>query len=283
MGSTLYIVATPIGNLGDLAARAVQTLAEVAVIAAEDTRHSRRLLDHCGVTTPMVSLHEHNEERRVPELMARLAGGQSVALISDAGTPLISDPGFRLVRAAGAAGHKVSPVPGPCAAIAALSASGLPTDRFLVEGFLPARAGARRQRLAALAQEAATLIFYVAPHRLSAELSDLAAALGPERSAVVARELSKLHESIYRGTLSVLLERAASDSNMSRGELVILVEGAQQKRAPEEAELERVMTILLRQLSPRDAAGVLADLTACGRNKAYKLALRISDGADSRT
>ncbi len=281
MGSTLFIVATPIGNLGDLNKRARETLASVDLIAAEDTRHSRRLLDHSGITTHMVSLHEHNEASRVPELMERLADGQSLALISDAGTPLISDPGFRLVRAASAAGHKVSPIPGPCAAVAALSVAGLPTDRFLVEGFLPARSGPRRKRLAALAAETATLIFYVAPHRLCDELADLAMALDGTRQAVVARELTKLHECVYRGSLESLLAQARADENMRRGELVILVAGAESEQDPGETELERMLSVLLAQLSPRTAAAVLADLTGCKRNKAYKLALRIADKHDA--
>ncbi len=281
MGSTLFIVATPIGNLGDLGDRARETLAGVDLIAAEDTRRSRRLLDHFGISTPLVSLHEHNEAARVPKILERLDTGASIALISDAGTPLVSDPGFRLVRAAGEAGHTVSPIPGPCAAIAALSVAGLSTDRFFFEGFLPQKAGPRGQRLADLASVTATLVFYAAPHRLVEELAAMARFLGPARRAVVARELSKLHESVYRGTLESLAADSAGSQDMQRGELVIVVAGAAQAAAADDTSLENAMGILLENLSPSSAAAVLADVSGCGRNKAYKLALRMAAERDA--
>ena len=215
----LQVVATPIGNLADLSERARQALAEADVIAAEDTRHTGALLKAIGLATPLLSLHEHNESQRVPALLARLAEGERVALVSDAGTPLLSDPGYELVRAAIAAGFEVSVVPGPSAITAALAVAGLPTDRFCFEGFLPARERERRAALEALAHERRTLVFFEAPHRIAAALADTAAVLGAEREAVVVRELTKAHETIYRGTLRDLAARAATEANFARGEI----------------------------------------------------------------
>jgi 16S rRNA (cytidine1402-2'-O)-methyltransferase len=272
----LYLVATPIGNMGDISARAREILAAASVVAAEDTRHSGRLLRELGLERPLLSLHEHNERARAAELVARLRAGENVALVSDAGTPLVSDPGYPLVRAAVEAGITVTPVPGPCAAIAALSASGLPGERFCFEGFLPARAGARRARLAELAALPHTLVIYEAPHRLAAALADLAAALGRERRACIARELTKLHETFYRGSLAELAQRAQSDPDLRRGEAVIVVEAAA-PRAQDAARLDETLAVLLRFLPPSAAAAVAGELTGARRNDAYARALEIAE------
>ena len=271
----LYVVATPIGNMGDISARAREILAGVDAVAAEDTRHSALLLRELGLQRPLVSLHEHNERARAVELVGRLRAGESIALVSDAGTPLISDPGYQLLQAALAAGITVSPVPGPSAAIAALSASGLPSDRFCFEGFLPARAIARRRRLAELAADARTLVIYEAPHRLAACLADLAAACGEARRACVARELTKHFETFYRGSLGELAERARTDENMARGESVVLVEGAAEQ-AGDSARLDEMLQILLGFLPPSAAAAAAAKLTGTRRNDAYERALQLA-------
>ena len=279
----LYVVATPIGNLGDVSARAREILAGASVVAAEDTRHSGRLLRELGLERPLVSLHEHNERARVAELVGRLQGGESIALVSDAGTPLVSDPGYLLVAAAVEAGINVAPVPGPSAAIAALSASGLPCDRFCFEGFLPARATARRQRLAALAAEARTFVVYEAPHRIADCLADLAATCGAARRACVAREITKRFETFYRGTLGELAERAKSDADMARGESVIVVEGAPPAE-PHAAQLDHTLAVLLRHLPPSAAAAAAANLAGVRRSDAYARALALTrDAGDSAT
>jgi 16S rRNA (cytidine1402-2'-O)-methyltransferase len=233
MSGTLYVVATPIGNLGDLTPRAREVLASVALIAAEDTRHTRQLLQTCGIGTALTSLHEHNEAQKSAELVARLAQGDSIALVSDAGTPLVSDPGFDLVASAREQGIAVVAIPGACAAIAALSIAGLPTNRFVFEGFLPAKAAARGERLAQLANEERTLIFYEAPHRLAEVLRDMTHAFGAERRASISRELTKRFETTYTGTLSELGTAAERDGDMARGEIVIIVSGAPTARATE--------------------------------------------------
>jgi 16S rRNA (cytidine1402-2'-O)-methyltransferase len=271
----LYVVATPIGNLGDISVRAREILAAASAVAAEDTRHSGRLLRELGLERPLVSLHEHNERARIAELIARLAAGERIALVSDAGTPLVSDPGYLLVAAAVAAGITVTPVPGPSAAIAALSASGLPCDRFCFEGFLPARAAARRQRLASLAAEPRTLVLYEAPHRIAECLDDLATACGGERRACVARELTKRYETFYRGTLAELAARARSDADLARGESVILVAGAPAAE-PGAAELDRTLAVLLKHLRPSAAAAAAAGLTGVRRADAYARALALA-------
>jgi 16S rRNA (cytidine1402-2'-O)-methyltransferase len=279
----LYVVATPIGNLGDVSARAREILAGASVVAAEDTRHSGRLLRELGLERPLVSLHEHNERARVAELVGRLQGGETIALVSDAGTPLVSDPGYLLVAAAVEAGINVAPVPGPSAAIAALSASGLPCDRFCFEGFLPARAAARRQRLAELAAEARTLVLYEAPHRIADCLADLAATCGAARRACVAREITKRFETFYRGTLGELAERAKSDADMARGESVIVVEGAPPAE-PGAAQLDQMLAVLLRHLPPSAAAAAAANLAGVRRSDAYARALALTrDGGDGAT
>lgn len=275
---TLYVVATPIGNLEDMSPRACRVLAEVDLIAAEDTRHSGRLLQHFGIKTPSISLHEHNEAGRVPGLLERLRRGENLALISDAGTPLISDPGFALIRAARAAGIPVSPVPGPCALIAALSVAGLPADRFAFEGFLPAKSAARRKALAALAGETRTLLFYESTHRLAVTLQDAADQLGPERGAVVARELTKLHETLYSGSLAELAEWAVQNAEAGKGEVVLLVKGA--APAPTgELEADRLLAILLEELPVKQAAALAARITGDKKNRLYQRALALqTDG-----
>jgi 16S rRNA (cytidine1402-2'-O)-methyltransferase len=271
----LYVVATPIGNMGDISARAREILATVGVVAAEDTRHSALLLRELGLERPLVSLHQHNERARAAELVGRLRAGENIALISDAGTPLISDPGYALLQAALEAGITVSPVPGPSAAIAALSASGLPSDRFCFEGFLPSRVSARRRRLEELAAETRTLVIYEAPHRIAACLADLAAVCGESRRACVARELTKHFETFYRGSLGKLALLAKSDENMARGESVVLIEGAAEQPAGS-VQLDETLQILLGYLPPSAAAAAAAKLTGVRRNDAYERALALA-------
>jgi 16S rRNA (cytidine1402-2'-O)-methyltransferase len=269
----LQVVATPIGNLADLSSRAREALARADIIAAEDTRHTATLLKTQGISTPLLSLHEHNESRRVPELLERLAAGDQVVLVSDAGTPLLSDPGYELVRRAAAAGFEVSAIPGPSAITAALAVAGLPTDRFCFEGFLPARAHDRRTALDSLAREPRTLVFFEAPHRIAAALADMAAALGPERAAVIARELTKAHETIYRGTLAELAARAASEANFARGEITLVVHGAAGDAGEvDERLLRRTIEVLSKELPPGRVAAVAAQLTGATRAAAYALA-----------
>ncbi|MCG5501410.1 16S rRNA (cytidine(1402)-2'-O)-methyltransferase [Ectothiorhodospira lacustris] len=270
------MVATPIGNLSDISRRGLEILGRVDLIAAEDTRHTGRLLVHFGLATSRVSLHEHNEEQQVPALVARLAQGDSIALVSDAGTPLISDPGFRLVAAAREAGIRVSPVPGPCALIAALSASGLPSDRFLFEGFLPAREQGRRRRLQTLREIPCTLIFYESSHRIGDALRDMAEVLGGERRAVVARELTKTFEQVQGDTLEGLVRWQSEDPNHGRGEFVVLVSGAPQQETGElTAEAERVLQLLLGELPLKSAARLAAEITGVSRNILYQRGLEL--------
>ena len=267
--AVLHVVATPIGNLGDLSPRARQVLAEVAAICAEDTRRSGQLLAHFGIATPLLALHEHNEQQLAQRLVARLLAGDSLALVSDAGTPLVSDPGYRLVQAARAAGIRVSPVPGPCALIAALSVAGLPSDRFAFEGFLPAKASARRERLAALAGETRTLVFYESAHRIEESLADLCAAFGGERPAVLARELTKLFETVLDGTLANLQSRVQADPDQRKGEFVLVVQGVGEDADARLAEGRRVHAILARQLPPSAAAKLAAEITGAPRKTLY--------------
>jgi 16S rRNA (cytidine1402-2'-O)-methyltransferase len=277
---TLYVVATPIGNLGDLSTRAREVLARVQLIAAEDTRHTRQLLQAFGIDTPLTSLHEHNEMHKSEALIARLVAGEAIALVSDAGTPLISDPGFDLVAAARARGVSIVVIPGPCAAIAALSIAGLPTDRFVFEGFLPAKNSARVTRLQQLASEERTMIFYEAPHRLKDVLRDLAAEFGAERTASVSRELTKRFETTYNGTLAQLCEIAEKNADMSRGELVIIVSG--NPAAPSSAQAlnaEQLLRALAEELPPSQAAKIAAKLTGEKRGDLYARAMQLSGGA----
>lgn len=260
------VVATPIGNLADLSPRAREALAAADVIAAEDTRHTAGLLKLLGVQRPLVSLHEHNEAARREDLVARLRQGARVVLVSDAGTPLVSDPGYLLVRAAIEAGIVVQAVPGPSAVLVALAVSGLPVERFCFEGFLPSRAAARRERLRSLAMESRTLVFFEAPHRIVETLEDLAAAFGATRAACVARELTKVHESVYRGSLDQLLQIAREDANFARGEITLVVAGSSTAEAlPDDAFVTRAFDLISAELPPSRAAAVVAALT--GRRK----------------
>jgi 16S rRNA (cytidine1402-2'-O)-methyltransferase len=270
----LYIVATPIGNLGDISARALEVLQKVDRIAAEDTRHSAALLRHFTIDTPMFALHEHNERQKAEQVLGYLQAGESLALISDAGTPLISDPGYFLVREAHRAGIRVVPVPGASALIAALSASGLATDRFCFEGFLPAKSGARRRALEALAAEPRTLAFYETPHRIEESLADMAAILGTERPATLARELTKTFETIHHATLGELARWVAGDPNQRKGEFVVLVEGAPQRGGEGlDGETQRIATLLAAELSVKQAASLAAQISGEKKNAIYKFLL----------
>lgn len=269
MESGLYVVATPIGNLEDFSARAVATLRGVDLIAAEDTRHSRRLLDHYGLGTPLLAYHDHSDARTVQRINACLAGGGSVALVSDAGTPLISDPGYRLVRAVQDAGFAVHPIPGACAAIAALSVSGLATDRFLFEGFLPAKPVARADRLAQLSRETATLIVYEAPHRVQACLEDMVAAFGGGREAVLAREITKTFETIRRDSLAGLLAFVAADSDQRKGEIVLLVAGVGDDAPDLTADVAALTRRLAQELPAKKAAAIVAEHTGLRKKLLY--------------
>jgi 16S rRNA (cytidine1402-2'-O)-methyltransferase len=279
--SGLYVVATPIGNLGDISVRALEILQAADLIAAEDTRHSQRLLQHYAIATPLMAYHDHSDERPVQRITACLAGGGSVALISDAGTPLISDPGYRLVRAVQDAGFVVRPVPGACAAIAALSASGLATDRFLFEGFLPSRAGARANRLAALARQPATLVFYEAPHRVRDSLQAMVEVFGELREAVLAREVTKTFETIRRGSLGALLEFVAADANQQKGEIVLLVAGMREQEQAVSPEVAALLQRLVEELPARTAAAVVADWTGLRKKQLYEFLLHARE-ADER-
>lgn len=269
----LYVVATPIGNLEDMTPRAIRILKQVDLIAAEDTRHSGKLLSRFGIGTATTSLHEHNERDQVPSLIESMRGGKSIALISDAGTPLVSDPGYRLVHSARAAGIPVVPVPGACAAIAALCIAGLPTDRFVFEGFPPARAAARRAAFRALASEPRTIIFYESAHRIVESLADMATEFGAERRAAVTRELTKAFESVYDGALGELHERLAQDPQRRLGEFVVLVQGAPADTDDVGADAERVLRLLLAELPLKQAVALAAELTGGPKNALYRQAI----------
>ena len=275
----MYVVATPLGNLGDLSPRAAQTLASVAVIAAEDTRHSRPLLNHYGIRTPLLALHEHNEAAQAARLIERLQQGEDVALISDAGTPAISDPGQRLVAAAQAAGITVAPLPGPCAAIAALSASGLPSARFAFEGFLPAKTAARREALSALKDEPRTLIFYEAPHRLLALLDDVAEVFG-ERPLALGKELTKLHEAVIQGDAAGIRAWLLAEPGRERGEFVLVVQGAPESAAPAD-DIDALLGRLLAVLPLKQAVTAAVAVSGAPRNRVYRAALALQPAVDS--
>ncbi|SFH93434.1 16S rRNA (cytidine1402-2'-O)-methyltransferase [Pseudomonas guineae] len=272
---SLYVVATPIGNLDDISARALNILRSVALVAAEDTRHSARLMQHFGIGTPLAACHEHNERDQGGRFLARLLAGDDVALISDAGTPLISDPGYHLVRQARAAGIAVVPVPGACALIAALSAAGLPSDRFIFEGFLPAKTAGRRARLEQVKEEPRTLIFYEAPHRILECLQDMQAVFGDERPALLARELTKTFETLKGMPLAELAAWVAADSNQQRGECVVLVAGWQAPEGEEavNAEALRILNLLLAEMPLKRAAALAAEITGVRKNLLYQVAL----------
>jgi 16S rRNA (cytidine1402-2'-O)-methyltransferase len=275
---TLYIVATPIGNLKDISLRAIEILQTVHCIAAEDTRHSKHLLQHLAITTPLISLHEHNEEARASQLISRLIQGESIALISDAGTPLISDPGAILVKKIKDAGISVVPIPGACALIAALSAAGLPTDRFIFEGFLSAKPPLRAERLTALQSESRTLIFYEAPHRILASLQAMQEIFGRDRKIVLARELTKLFETIRSGTIEEIIHWMTQDKNQQRGEITVLVAGA--KIIPTTEHLissDKILMTLLETLPLKQAVDLAAKITHEKKNDLYERALQLKN------
>jgi 16S rRNA (cytidine1402-2'-O)-methyltransferase len=272
---SLYVVATPIGNLDDMSVRALKVLREVALIAAEDTRHSLRLMQHFGIATPLAACHEHNERDEGSRFIARLLAGDDVALISDAGTPLISDPGYHLVRQARAAGIQVIPVPGACALIAALSAAGLPSDRFIFEGFLPAKSVGRKTRLELLKEEPRTVIFYEAPHRILECLQDMEEVFGADRPAVLGRELTKTFETLKGLPLGELRAFVEGDSNQQRGECVVLVAGWSEPEGEDVigAEARRVLDLLLQEMPLKRAAALAAEITGVRKNLLYQVAL----------
>ena len=272
----LYVVSTPIGNLQDLTPRAIETLNRVDLIAAEDTRHSGRLMQHFAISTPMVALHDHNERQRAQSLVQKLAEGQSIALISDAGTPLISDPGYHLVSAVREAGYQVVPVVGPCALIAGLSVSGLATDRFSFYGFLPAKSSGRRQQLQQLERVTHTQVFYESPHRIVATVDDIVSVMGANRRLVLARELTKTFETVYGAKASEVQAWLSADHNQQKGEFVVLLEGAEpqqlQEIGPEE---ERMLTLLLAELPIKKAAAITASMTGHKKKALYDRALEL--------
>ena len=276
---TLFVVATPIGNREDLAPRARQVLSEVDLIAAEDTRHTGRLLSHYGLDTPQMALHEHNEERVVNALIERLEGGASIALVSDAGTPLISDPGYRLLVAAHKAGIPVSPLPGPSAVISALSVAGLPSDRFSFEGFLPARRDARRATLERLLDESRTLVFLESVHRIEAMLDDLTDIFGADRDAFVGREMTKFHEQCVKAPLGELTERIRDGRIPSKGEFVVIVCGATD--AVTELPVRRLLTELMAVLPGKQAVRIVAKVTDTPKNAVYELMLELKNTTTS--
>ncbi len=274
-GGILYIVATPIGNLEDISARAIRILSQVDVIAAEDTRVSRKLAGRYHIRTSMIAYHDHNERQRAPKLVDRLVHGEDIALISDAGTPLISDAGYRLVRLAQEQDICVTAVPGPCAAITALSIAGLPTDRVVFEGFLPPKAAPRRQRLEALKDESRTIIVYESVHRILATLRDMVSIFDEHREAVIAREITKQFETVRRDSLVNLLAWLENESSQRKGEFVLLVHG-RPDTSPATVELERVLSLLLAALPMKQAVDLAANITGASRNAVYRLALRQS-------
>ncbi|WP_435946363.1 16S rRNA (cytidine(1402)-2'-O)-methyltransferase [Dryocola sp. BD586] len=272
--STLYIVPTPIGNLGDITQRALSVLQSVDLIAAEDTRHTGLLLQHFGINARLFALHDHNEQQKSESLLAKLQEGQSIALVSDAGTPLINDPGYHLVRTCREAGIRVVPLPGPCAAIAALSAAGLPSDRFCYEGFLPAKSKGRRDALKALEQEPRTLIFYESTHRLLDSLDDICAVLGESRYVVLARELTKTWESIHGAPIAELAAWVKEDENRRKGEMVLIVEGFKaQSDDALPADALRTLALLQAELPLKKAAALAAEIHGVKKNALYKYAL----------
>tara|TARA_R110001592_G_scaffold28990_2_gene105527 strand:- start:24 stop:866 length:843 start_codon:yes stop_codon:yes gene_type:complete len=269
---TLYVVATPIGNLSDMVPRAIEVLQTVALIAAEDTRHSRTLLNHFDIRTPLCAYHDHSNSSELERLLAHLREGKSLALISDAGTPLVSDPGYRLVDLALREGIKVVPIPGACAVIAALSVAGLPSDRFMFEGFLPAKQHARLGVLMALQRERRTMIFYEAPHRVRDSIADISAAMGAERVVVLAREITKLFETVKRLPASELHEWVRADSNQQRGECVLLIEGFKGDEGIPTEAIE-VLNILRADLPLKQAAALCAKISGLKKNQLYQYGL----------
>lgn len=273
--ATLYVVATPIGNLADLTERAARVLGSVDLIACEDTRHTQKLLQHLGIRKPLISVHDHNERDRIEQIVGYLDSGKSLALVSDAGTPLISDPGYPLVNALRARGFAVVPLPGASALITALSAAGLPTDRFAFEGFLPHKSGARQERLMAVKNDARTLVFYESRHRILDSLADMSTCLGAERLVCVARELTKTFESFYSGTLASVQEQLQENENHQKGEFVVMVAGNPEPEPAASVDMERLFRLLLVELPPKKAAAVVAELTGESKKALYQKALEI--------
>ncbi len=276
MSGTLFIVATPIGNLEDLSPRARQTLADVDLIAAEDTRHTGRLLSHFSIKTPLFALHDHNEDKVVESLISDLADGKSIALVSDAGTPLISDPGYRLVSTAHSRSIRVAPIAGASAATAALSAAGLPTDRFCFEGFLPAKQKARKDRLAELSRETRTIVLYESVHRIRASMADLVDEFGPSRKAFLGRELTKMHEQCVQATLSELLRQLDDGTIVAKGEFVIIVTGADDEQTSS-LDVDRLLVELAEKLPGKDVVKLVARVTGESRNSLYERLLALKD------
>jgi 16S rRNA (cytidine1402-2'-O)-methyltransferase len=272
----LYIVATPIGNKADISPRAIETLQAVDLVAVEDRRHSSKLFKLLDISAPMLAYHDHNEDVVLDKLLGKLREGQDIALVSDAGTPLISDPGYRLVKKAREEDIPVIPIPGPCALVAALSVSGLPSDRFVFEGFLPAKSGARRQHLEALKDEPRTLIFYESPHRLLKTLADMQSVFGEQRFAVIARELTKLYETVLQGALAELMEVITDDDNQQRGEFVLLVQGADVAAGQLDTTAMHTLEVLLKEMPLKKAVALAAKITGVRKNELYQRALEAS-------
>lgn len=270
----LYLVATPIGDMTDIAPRALGILSTVDIVAVEDKRRSSRLFSHFGIKTPMISYHDHSEEKQVKRIIDELLCGKSVALISDAGTPLISDPGYKLVNAAKDKSIKVSPVPGPCALIAAISASGLPSDRFIFEGFLPSKSIPRITKIQNISADSRTIIFYEAPHRILETLIDMIKVIGPSRKIVLARELTKTYETFISGTLESVLQIIEKDLNQQKGEIVIVLAGADSsEKKIETQDSKRILSVLLEELPLKQAVSLGSKITGIQKNIFYKLAL----------
>jgi 16S rRNA (cytidine1402-2'-O)-methyltransferase len=270
----LYLVATPIGDMTDITSRALGVLNTVDIVAVEDKRRSSRLFSHFGIKTPMISYHDHSEEKQVKKIIDELLCGKSVALISDAGTPLISDPGYKLVNAAKDKSIKVSPIPGPCALIAAISASGLPSDRFIFEGFLPPKSIARIKKIQNISADFRTIIFYEAPHRILDAVIDMIKVIGPSRKIVLARELTKTYETFISGTLGSVLEIIAKDLDQQKGEIVIVLSGADSlEKKAENQDSKRILSVLLEELPLKQAVSLGSKITGIQKNIFYKLAL----------
>lgn len=274
----LYVVATPIGNLADFSYRAVDILQQVDLIAAEDTRHTKMLLQHYGISNRVVSLHQHNEEKSAPELVEKMQQGQSIALVSDAGTPLLSDPGMPLVKLAKEQGIEVSPIPGACALIAALSVAGLPVSRFCFEGFLPRTSSARKAFFEERQNWSMTWIFYESSHRILACLEDMATVLPLSREIVIAREITKLHETIIKETLENMLERVKNDANMQKGEFVVMIDGAKIDKQEQtiNEENKKLLKILLKECSTKTATAIASEITGIRKKLLYQAALELS-------
>jgi len=270
---TLYIVATPIGNLGDISSRALGVLSQVDIIACEDTRHTQKLLSAFAIKNKTLSMHDHNERQRQDYIASLLQEGKSIALVSDAGTPLISDPGFHLVRHCRNLGLAISPIPGACAAISALSVAGLPTDRFSFEGFLPAKSGARQATLSALANESRTMVFYDAPRRAIDTIKDIVFTLGSERYVVIARELTKTFETVYSDTAGNLVSWLEEDANQLKGEMVLIIEGYKASADEIPAEAIKTLKLLLAEMKPKKACAITAEIYGVKKNALYDIAL----------